>query len=148
MKFKFMGCEEIKDVLKIVIRDKTSKNDCNLVIINPNHKGIHIITIDNCVIKDGERCDFLILHGNHNSFTEEIYVELKGSDVKKAISQLETTINKISCEKNTFPKRCFIIVRSHCPITTGELQVHQLIFKKKYNSTLRVREHSYEHEVI
>ena len=32
-------------------------------------------------------------------------------------------------------------------MTTGELQVMQIIFKKKYNAYLIVREHSFEYKV-
>jgi hypothetical protein len=138
MNSKFVGCERIINYPKIVIKDLKAKNNCNLVIVNKSRKPINVVTIDGCVIKVGERCDFLVLHGNDSRFTEEIYVELKGSNVKKAISQLETTIEQVSYEKYTIIKRCFIIVRSHCPRTTGELQVTQIIFKKKYNSSLIV----------
>lgn len=144
---RFKRCVTIKDDSRIVIKDKGSKNNSNLVICNPNKKQISVVRIDDCVIRNGERCDYLVLNCEKDILLEEIFVELKGSDVKKAICQLEKTIVQVSSQKETIKKRCFIIVKSHCPKTSGELQVFQQRFKKNYNSTLIVREHSWEYEV-
>lgn len=47
--------------------------------------------VDNYIIKEGDKCDALILVEDGNDFAE-VFVELKGSDVGHAITQLEETL--------------------------------------------------------
>jgi hypothetical protein len=139
---RFKDCAEIKDHSLIVLRDDGSKNDCHFVINNTSRQSITIVHIDGCVIKQGIRCDYLVLPETVVP-TEEIYIELKGSDVKHAIDQLENTILKISSNVKDTNKQCFIIVRSHCPMHNGQIQKNQIFFKKKYKSTLKVCKYKY-----
>jgi len=44
--------------------------------------------VDGCLIKEGERCDFLLTLDELNAC---VLIELKGKDVEKAISQIKTT---------------------------------------------------------
>lgn len=47
--------------------------------------------VDGYIIKEGDKCDALILVKDGDDFAE-VFVELKGSDVSHAITQLEETL--------------------------------------------------------
>jgi hypothetical protein len=48
--------------------------------------------IDDCIIKEGQRCDFLLL--NLDTLTA-YFIELKGSDLIHAIEQIDVTLDKL-----------------------------------------------------
>jgi hypothetical protein len=77
-----------------VFGDKTS-----YVLENPGKKNISKHIVDDCLLtnlKDEEKCDYLFTATN-NGKTDGYFIELKGSDVPKAIKQL---INSIGHLKN------------------------------------------------
>lgn len=62
-------------------------------IINENEKVIDKYVVDDCLLRTkqrDEKCDYLILV---NEIKEAYFVECKGSDVVKAVSQLDSSIN-------------------------------------------------------
>lgn len=107
-------------------------------ITNNNNSKISVFVIDNCQITTGERCDYLILPNERAS----IFVELKGNDVKKGISQIESTLLKL---KGDLPAGNLyaVIVSTRCPLSNSEVMRHQDIFKRKYSCTLRVKSREY-----
>lgn len=50
--------------------------------------------IDGKIITEGNKCDFIILvkHNPIAHLWKEVFIELKGTDIKHAIEQLETTL--------------------------------------------------------
>jgi hypothetical protein len=84
----------------VVFEESRSK----LVIENKDEVQATKVTVDGCEITTGIRCDYMYLIKD-----SEIYIELKGQDIKHAVDQLETTIKKLSSsskEKNTLNKNC------------------------------------------
>jgi hypothetical protein len=81
---------------------------------------------------DGIRCDWLVRLNDATS-KEEIYVELKGSDVRHAVEQLRATIVKLSADRAKFPKRCFVVFTRN-PLTGTDVQQLKLQFRKTFNS--------------
>ena len=73
----------------------STENKCTHVGENKAHDDVRHFLIDGGVLpkeKDPERCDYLLLNdSNQRAF----FIELKGSDIKKAISQIETTVDMI-----------------------------------------------------
>ncbi len=61
---------------------------CKYTANNKKSKLIAKYTIDNNVIKDGKRCDFLVLN---NTDKDAFFIEVKGSDIEYAIKQIEAT---------------------------------------------------------
>lgn len=60
------------------------------LFLNPKMEGWRY-QVDGYIITDGDKCDALILVKDGDDFAE-IFVELKGSDVSHAITQLEETL--------------------------------------------------------
>lgn len=125
---------------KIVLEDGAGK--CKMCFNNPNKKTITHIRVDNCIITSGKRCDFMLITNN----SIEYYIELKGKQVAYACTQIEETIKKLSTKileiKHSF------VVSTACPLTTTEVQILKTIFKKKYNSTLTVKNNFCEHNLL
>lgn len=132
-----MKCTNICSDLKIVFQDGERKS--KMCFSNPNRRKVKKILVDNCLVTEGKRCDFLLI--DHNEV--EHFVELKGKQVQYACTQIIETIKKISTDINAL--KFSFIVSSACPLTTTEVQVFKAIFRKKYNSVLHVKNVFCEH---
>jgi len=84
-------CDKRKD---IPFKDKGNKQEYR--IINDNSILICKIRIDDCLITSGNRCDYLAIkciEKDEKLIIESLYfIELKGSKLKDALVQIETTI--------------------------------------------------------
>lgn len=107
------------------------------------------VTIDGCLIpKDSpqERCDFLFFRCKP---TELYFVELKGKDVKKGVSQIKSTIEFVR------PKLKFqqeqvtgFVISSRCPLSSAETQVLKSAFRKeKLGKTLEIHSSKWIHRI-
>jgi hypothetical protein len=134
-----VSCTIVSSDLKIVFQDGRGKS--KMCFSNPNRRKIKKITVDNCIIKDGKRCDFLLI--DHNNI--EHFIELKGKKVEYASTQIIETINKISQDVNAL-KYSFIVSTS-CPLITSEIQILKIKFKKKYNCILHIKNTFCEHHI-
>ena len=96
--FRESECQEFCDNRKtIVVKDSGNKQEYR--ITNKNGKEICKIKVDGCLIKNGERCDYLILACEDKS---AFFVELKGHDLQKALSQIDSSITKVKNEIQEF----------------------------------------------
>lgn len=130
-------CLEILNDSRIVCREHGS----SITFLNPSNSTVSKILVDGCQILDGPRCDYLIKHENNNSKTEH-FIELKGSDVRHAFVQLESTI-RILGEKETAYRTSYVI-SSRSPLSSAEIQVVRLKFKARLQSDLIVKNVRYE----
>lgn len=138
----FGECEEIINDSKIVRTDPGSKNKkSKFCLVNSKKTKVRVIRVDGCAIKEGIRCDYLIILSNE----QELYVELKGSDVKHAVEQIEATIQKLTTNIST-SKLCFIS-SSRCPITSTEIQNLKRKFKKNYQAKLIIKNGEITHKI-
>jgi hypothetical protein len=103
-----------------------------LYLLNPQERTVDKIQVDDCAITEGLRCDWLVLLNDLIS-TEEIFVELKGSDISHAIEQLKTSVEKLSADRKRFPKRC-LVVFSRNPRFQTDIQNSKKRFKKDFNA--------------
>jgi len=76
----------------------------------------------------------------------ETFVELKGSNINKAIKQLEDSIFKVSQQANTAEKSAFVVC-TRSPLNSAEINVIRRLFKKKYNATLIVTKSNKQFEL-
>lgn len=144
----FGDCEKIRKDSKIVITDPGSDNNrSRFRLENPKKLKIRVIQVDDCVIKQGVRCDYLIIapSNNKSSDSQEIYIELKGSDVKHAVEQIATTIEKLT-DNISASKLCFI-ASTRCPINSTEIQNIKKKFRKKYQAKLTIKNGEIIHKV-
>ena len=85
-----------------------------------------------------ERCDFLLLNDESTPKTS-YYIELKGSDLPKAIRQIENTIKLLS------PSLRGYVVLRRIVYHTGSHNVRAssvLRWRAKYNAVIKEREYS------
>ncbi|HPI19201.1 MAG TPA: hypothetical protein PKY56_02425 [Candidatus Kapabacteria bacterium] len=126
----FGNCEEITNDVKIVLEEKRSK----ITFINNLKRDVHRIKIDDCIIKEGMRCDYLLIDN------ADIYywVELKGTDIKHAIEQLKASMFMFGNKTNQ--SYSFIISTKVYPCLSSTIQANQKLFKKNYKSDLYIKE--------
>jgi hypothetical protein len=129
---------EVQDNIISLIDKKGGKSKIHFH--NPKRRKIKKKIVDDCLIKEGKRCDYLLL--DHKAI--EYYVELKGREISYACTQIEETIKKLSTNINNGQKYAFII-SSKCPLITSQTQKLKVSFKKKYNTTLKVKNIICEH---
>lgn len=139
MKKRFPECEKTSSNKLISL----AENKSNLVIENPNQFKVCVVQVDGCAIKEGKRCDYLVIPDQQDiKKVIEIYIELKGSKILHAIEQLEATIKKLSDDPAKQEKVC-IIVSSQSPLITTKIQNFKKDFKKKYNAKLEFKNRNY-----
>ncbi|MBD2295734.1 hypothetical protein H6G06_20205 [Anabaena sphaerica FACHB-251] len=96
--FRNNECKEFCDSRKtIVVKDSGNKQEYR--VTNENGKEICKIKVDGCLIKDGERCDYLILSCEGKS---AFFVELKGHKLEKSLNQIDSSITKLISEMQEF----------------------------------------------
>lgn len=132
---KFPDCEQSKKDSKIVLKEK--KNKSQFVIDNPQRLNVLIIEVDGCVIREGLKCDYLILP-KAEEYQIEIYLELKGKDIPHGVQQIETTIKKLSDNIQKQDKIC-LIVSTRTPKISTEIQGYKKKFKKNFNADLIIK---------
>lgn len=131
-------CQRKTKERRVVVEEKLSK----ITFINDSLQQVTVVTVDGCAITEGIRCDYLLI----DNINKEYFVELKGKDIKRAVSQLERTIEVLSKDKQRQAKWCFII-STRCPLFTTEIQNLKIKFKRRYNSTLIIKNKYHEHHL-
>jgi hypothetical protein len=128
---KHPSCVEKVRISKIVLKE----NHRSFVLRNPNRREVVKVRVDGCLIRGSPACDWALIVPEE---PREWYVELKGSNVNHAITQLEETILRISTDPRRSRKRSYI-VSSNCPLISTKLQQAILRFRKDFNSEFRIR---------
>jgi hypothetical protein len=101
---------------------------------NPNTNMVKLTIVDDCAITTGPRCDFLV---NIDKIDKSVLVELKGSDVKRAIEQLSASQEQLSGHLKTMI--VWIVSSTRCPLASTEVQTLALKIRKRMNAILLVR---------
>ncbi|TAF10518.1 MAG: hypothetical protein EAZ77_03050 [Nostocales cyanobacterium] len=125
-------CSEKVNHKNILIEEKKSSK---IIFGNENLIEVEKIQVDGCLDIQGVKCDWLLIIGEPYI---EIYIELKGSDVEHAFTQIENTIKLVSQDYKNVRKYCYIIT-TRCPLTSTQIQVKKKSFKRKYNAVLEVK---------
>ena len=130
MDFK-VGCVSLfKDKL-LVLKENKSK----MIFENVNLKTLKKVKVDGCVIKEGQKCDYLVVEPKDKI---EHFVELKGSDVKHAEKQLAATITQLSSNAKEKAK-CAYVVTVKNPLIDSEIQRIKIRFRREFNSSFVVK---------
>ena len=115
----------------------SSENGCTHIGENKAHHSVRHFKIDGGVLpkdKDPARCDYLLLNDSNQ---RAYYIELKGSDIKKAIVQIETSVAMIKASIPHYSAYKRIIYHS------GTQAVHNsdvLKWKKQNNGRVLIKE--------
>ncbi len=131
-------CKEYQKI--IVSKDQGShrKHTAN----NTKHCRVNHYKIDDVVIKVEKRCDFLLI--NEDTLTAYL-IELKGSDLTKAVRQLESTEKVLAAELSRYDLQFRIV----CSKSRTQEVNTSLFMKYKHNkgSTLKHSTHHIDEDI-
>jgi hypothetical protein len=113
---------------------RVSENRREFRIENNSRYEINKVTVDDCYITSGLKCDYLFEIIN-TDIKEVFYVELKGSDIFHGIKQLESTIKYCKTIHNTITKTAYIVA-SRFPKSSTSSQKFKKEFKRIHSIQL------------
>lgn len=118
---------------------KVAESGRSFTLLNPGQRKICLVVVDGCAITVGERCDFMYTSDRGKEF----FVELKGSDIKKALVQLTKSIDQLTRVENK-SQRSAAIVSSRVPSEdTGTMNAKAKLIKS-FVSRLYIKNTSLE----
>jgi hypothetical protein len=128
--FRKSECLDYCDTRKtIVVRD--SGNSQEYRVTNVSSKEFCKIRVDNCLIREGEKCDYLILNCQDRL---AFFVELKGQDLKKALVQIDLSISILMHEIQDFKIYARIVLnRTPSPNINSSTEIKLKKRLKKHN---------------
>lgn len=139
----YKGCTTVENGSKIVVQDNRS----SFALINKNKIEVEKIQIDGCLITgEAERCDWLLV-AKCSEGEIAYFVELKGSDLDKAISQLGNTLKATQNRYKSAQRKCYAVT-TRVPKYGPSVQMLVSEFYKKYAVLLIVKNIRASEEVI
>lgn len=123
------SCESNTADSRIVFSENRSK----LTVLNESKSRFKRVVVDDCAIREGERCDYLLIRQHDRS---EYFIELKGSNIRKACSQLRKSMTVL--RDGSLQCVCFVI-STRCPLMGTEIQLLKQEFRKKLNAILIIK---------
>jgi hypothetical protein len=125
------GYKSLCDSHATIIKSKDAGNPQTHYAHNRKRKLVTQYQIDGVVIKDGNKCDFLVM----NEETSNAYlIELKGSDMVHAAKQLDETAKKLASQLAGYFLN-FRIVANKCKtqeIESTKFKKYKIDWAKKY----------------
>ena len=122
----------------------SAENRCTHVGKNKNRHMIRQFKVDGEVVEAGDmspRCDYLLLNDDAKT---SYYIELKGSDLVKAIEQIETTVAMIAPSIPEYAVLRRIVFRTG---THGIQTRPVLSWKRKHGNTVVIKERLLEETI-
>lgn len=86
-------------------------------VLNSDRRKLEKHQVDGCLIVDGIKCDWLLIDSDTG---KEIYIELKGSDIKHAVNQICTTVSVLT--KNFESIKLGYVICTKCPLDSTSVQ--------------------------
>lgn len=117
----------------IVVEENRSK----LIVNNSGKRPLNKIKVDGCLIsQEHEKCDWLV--ATTDVPLRALYIELKGCDVKKAVSQLKNTVKLTEATFKDHGKECYAIT-TRVPKHGTDIRKLAMDFYKETKATLSVK---------
>jgi len=128
----FQKCSlETSDAV-IVVCENRSK----FQVQNPDKRVLSKVKVDGCLIADGrERCDWIVAC---NDIGKAMFIELKGCNLDKAISQLESTLRHTNEVYLKHKKECYAVT-TRVPKHGSSIRRRCIDFYSKNSATLSVK---------
>lgn len=128
MLFKKSQCKV--DSPQVVCSEYQNKHILN----NPTRINIYKYKIDGDILteKDGEKCDYIVEVDTRSKPTAFV-IEFKGSDLEKAISQIDTTIKRFNLTRTHSVQPRIIIHKARTQQVNGSTYRD---FKKRYPNVI------------
>uniref|UniRef100_Q31GX4 Uncharacterized protein n=1 Tax=Hydrogenovibrio crunogenus (strain DSM 25203 / XCL-2) TaxID=317025 RepID=Q31GX4_HYDCU len=100
----FEACTEETSQKVICLKENKSK----FIVNNPNQHNLKKTRVDECLIGTSEeKCDWIV--SNVEPLNLAYFIELKGCDIKKAISQLANTMRLTNKHYSNYSLQCYIV---------------------------------------
>ncbi|QIL44048.1 hypothetical protein G7045_07080 [Acidovorax sp. HDW3] len=129
------------DKCTIATRDSTvvlKENRSKFEIHNKAKQKIHKIKVDGCLIgNEHEKCDWIVTTEDADK-KRALFIELKGCQLDKAISQLRTTLQLTAERFKHHEKECYAVT-TRVPKHGTSVRKLALDFFNKTNSPLSVK---------
>ena len=106
-----------------------------LCLLNPSKRSVKKVQVDGCAITDSSCCDWAAEVDDDVSH-EELFIELKGSHITKAVKQIAATIVRLSSHPAQTKKRCLVVFKKDT-VTNRWFQQQQRSFQQNYKADLR-----------
>ena len=128
-----MSCSEERadPIIAVTEKGKTFR------LLNPKRRTIVQVEVDGCLITgERERCDWLFVVPLEPTPPSHrvCYVELKGKNVEKAISQIMSTIDYTKKQYAKYNKEAYIVC-SRVPQESPSTQAMRIKLKRDYVAT-------------
>ena len=101
------------------------ENKARICFLNTNRKAYDRITVDGCVIREGNKCDFLLTSCEYG---DQYFVELKGENLEHAIVQLEATFAKLLDGRESVLKKAFVVSSN----SGMRINTHRQVVEKRF----------------
>lgn len=143
--FRESQCKEFCDQRKtVVVRDTANRQEYR--VSNISSKELCKIKVDGCLIKEGEKCDYLILDCQDKL---AFFVELKGQDLVKALGQIDTSISRLIPEMLDFKFYARIVLNKNpTPDINSSIEIKLKKRLKKLNSDNSLELIKYKSKVL
>jgi hypothetical protein len=118
---------------RLVVQENRSRFE----VTNSRRESLKKIQVDGCLINDHrEKCDWIIEINNQSQ--RVLFIELKGCNVDKAISQLKSTLVHTRERYVDYAKECFAVT-TRIPKHGASTRKKCLDFHKNTKVTLSIR---------
>lgn len=101
---------------------------------NPDRSPYSVARVDNCLITDGQRCDYMVSHDGVCS----VLIELKGTDVEHACKQLLASVVHPTVTEKREKIVGFLVVCSRYPRFDTFVAKAKIECAKKYKAGFHV----------
>lgn len=123
-------CTKIVTHSRVKVEEKRKK----AIFKNPNKSKYEVSRVDNCLIKDGTKCDYLV-----SKFAEfSVFVELKGQDVSQACDQLLASVKHPAVAPLIYNKLGFLIICQRYPRIDSYIMRAKVKFAKEFKAGFHV----------
>lgn len=119
MNFQACGRKRIDKIITV------AENSRKFSLNNPQALPVFQVVVDNCLITEGKRCDYLF--EIDDPIRQVFYVELKGKAIEKACEQLKVTITVCKNRHQKLSKECHVVASRVPKLGTG-----MQVLKKKF----------------
>ena len=126
-------CTSVVKDTRVVVRENRSSFE----LVNEERHTIEKVKVDGCLITgDHERCDWLLVAKCNPDVA--YFIELKGCDLKKAISQLGATLKATKDRYNSTNRKCYAVT-TRVPKQGPSVQKLAREFYKEHSVPLEVK---------
>lgn len=131
----------VKDPI-VVVQENRSKFE----LINKNRINVDKVQVDGGLIScsNTEKCDWILSYKSQSDTA--LFIELKGCDIDKAISQLVSTLGHTKDKYQSHIKKCFAVT-TRIPKHGSTMRKKALDFHNKTKTILVVKNLHIKHEI-